>query len=220
MLWFASDICHSGFLPQFASDYSFSSDKECVIAEGEIGLSKALMAEGFRIKALFDYETVSSAWIRGYETTTQLVRDLPGLPFDNAASYKKALLERLDFVVSHVLAGNPMNPSHFFWDTLVEEFGFPFIKRELITVNPCDVPTYFKLAAHLLTQSEIETAVMEIRRHYGGRLVPTAILQRQPMPYNNKLLLAKDYRLEPLEPTLRSFRPPEINGVARIDKSA
>ena len=90
MLWFGPDVCRSSFLPQFMSNYSFTSIKEDSIMEGEIGLSRALLSEGFRIKALFDYEAVSSAWIRGYDATIELVRNLPGLPLDwPGHSFKK-----------------------------------------------------------------------------------------------------------------------------------
>jgi hypothetical protein len=218
MLWFGPDVCRSNFLPQFMSNYSFTSIKEDAIAEGEIGLSRALLSEGFRIKALFDYEAVSSAWIRGYDATVELVRNLPGLPLDwPGNSFNKTLLERLDILITHVLSGNPLNPSHFFWDTLVEDFGFPFIKRELIISNPCNVPTYFKLATHLLMESEVETAIVEIRRGYGGQLIPTSIPLPQAVSRKKKRILGNDYAHEPVDPALRLFRRPEINGVvARI----
>lgn len=222
MLWCGPDVCRSGFLPKFMSNYSFTSNKDVVINEGEIGLSRALLAAGFRIQALFNYEAVASTWIRGYDATCRLVRDLPGLPTDwPGASFKKALLERLDAVLTHVLSGVPMNSSHFFWDTLVEEFACPFVKRELIIGNPCNVPTYFKLATHLMDGSDVESAFLELRRNYGGNLVVTSIPPRQPVSSERRQVLANDQSYEPLDPALRLFQHPEITGVvARIGSNA
>jgi lipopolysaccharide biosynthesis protein len=33
------------------------------------------------------------------------------------------------------------NPTHFFWDRLIQDFGFPFIKKELILYNPDNIET-------------------------------------------------------------------------------
>ena len=149
MVWFGQKICQSGCLPRFMADYSFTSIKEDVITEGEIGLSRRLQQEGFTITALYAYQTVATAWTRRYLAIARQIAELPGLPIDSSgASFKKSLMERLDLLVNLVLSGKPLNQSHFFWDTLVEEFDCPFIKRELIVANPCNVPTYYKLGGY------------------------------------------------------------------------
>lgn len=42
---------------------------------------------------------------------------------------KTAILDRLDQVVSLVFDGTPVNPSHLFWDTLIEACDCPLLKR-------------------------------------------------------------------------------------------
>jgi hypothetical protein len=41
----------------------------------------------------------------------------------------------------------PANPSHIYWNVLLDS-GFPFIKRELLTLNPANYPfpTQFRTA--------------------------------------------------------------------------
>ena len=39
-----------------------------------------------------------------------------------------------------VRRGIGRNASHFFWDTLIRDFRFPFVKRELLLHNPLEVP--------------------------------------------------------------------------------
>ncbi len=176
MLWFGTELCRSDFLPRFMTDYDFRAHKQGAIAEGEIRLSRALLAEGFHIDALFSYEAVASAWIRQYDATARRIRDLPGACVPGTAtSFKEALLVELDRIVAHVLSGHPMNPSHYFWDTLVERFEYPFIKRELIITNPVNVPTYFKLGDHLAPGSEAHGSALEVRRLFGGQLVPISV---------------------------------------------
>ena len=176
MVWFGARVLRSGCLQNFMANYSFTSKKEDVIAEGEIGLSRMLLREGFDVRALFPYQDVVSAWIRRHAATMQAVRDLPGLPADwSGACFKKALLERLDHIMDRLLHGTPLNASHFFWDILIEDFGCPFVKRELIFVNPCNVPTYFKLASFFPTGTEAFETMTEIRHRYGGHLVAPSI---------------------------------------------
>jgi hypothetical protein len=215
MLWFGEKICHSTFLQRFMSKYTFTSNKEDVIAQGELGLSRALFAEGYSARALYDYESIAAAWLRGYDATVQLINDLPGLPYDAAGHpFKRSLMDQMDLVVNHVLSGKPMNSSHFFWDTLVEEFGCPFIKRELILSNPCNVPTYFKLASHLLAQSEVEAALIELRRRYGGHLIPTSIALSPSATRRKKRVGVTESAPEPVEPALKLLLRPELNGFA------
>ncbi len=37
------------------------------------------------------------------------------------------------------------NPTHFFWDTLIEKFNFPFVKKELVLQNPENIQNTDKL---------------------------------------------------------------------------
>ena len=34
---------------------------------------------------------------------------------------------------------HPVNPTHFYWDVLIRDFGVPFIKIELIRDNPSKI---------------------------------------------------------------------------------
>jgi hypothetical protein len=45
----------------------------------------------------------------------------------------------LDDLQSNLVRGTPLNPAHYFWDTLIADFKCPFIKRELIQANPAEV---------------------------------------------------------------------------------
>jgi lipopolysaccharide biosynthesis protein len=50
-------------------------------------------------------------------------------------------------------AWDAKNPTHFFWDQLVEQFKFPFIKKELILQNPENIQSVDKLFPFIQTHS-------------------------------------------------------------------
>jgi hypothetical protein len=41
--------------------------------------------------------------------------------------------------IRNVMAGSPVNPTHQFGEVLVRRFDFPFIKAELLVVNPSNI---------------------------------------------------------------------------------
>ena len=45
------------------------------------------------------------------------------------------------------------NPTHFFWDTLIEEFNFPFVKKELVLQNPENIQSVARLFQLIETTS-------------------------------------------------------------------
>lgn len=108
----------------------YVSSKEWVIRKYEVGLTKTMVRNGLRCKALFPYRQAAGALTR--------------------AVLKDGLLKREDlpechrqFVAGLFLAierGAPLNATHCFWDYLIAELGCPFIKRDLLLRNPTRVP--------------------------------------------------------------------------------
>lgn len=182
-IWFGPRVCKSAALPLFCAQYPFSSDKNIVIEKGELHLTKMFQEMGFSISALVPYELVASEWLSGVSSLIEDIKNLPeAYPLFSSnniesGSYKAKMLAKLDAIISSVVAGIPLNPTHFFWDCLVERFDFPFIKRELVLLNPAEVPSYFKLSGILsrLPRKFGEQA-MEVRRRYGGTKVPYYVL--------------------------------------------
>jgi hypothetical protein len=78
----------------------------------------------------------------------------------------------MDRVVALVLDGTPVNPGHFFWDILVESCDCRLIKRDLVILNPCQVPTYFRLGPLLAGLPQARRMLLELRQIHGGTLIP------------------------------------------------
>jgi len=58
-------------------------------------------------------------------------------------------------------ANGPINPTHHAWRELIAEFGFPFIKRNLILVNPNSVPSVRNWRSALPRECLLDAAAIE-----------------------------------------------------------
>ena len=91
---------------------------DAVIAEqGEIGLTRRMLEAGHRVAALFGYDRITAGLTPG----------------DLAALGPR-------FAEPDALSRYPLNPTHHLWRLLVERFGFPYLKTELLLRNPNGVP--------------------------------------------------------------------------------
>jgi lipopolysaccharide biosynthesis protein len=104
--------------------------KTFIVRQYEIGLTQALMRGGLRCRALFPYRDAVSALIRA-------IREQNALGNETLSLAQRDYLKHL-FGMTQM--GTPLNPTHYFWDYLVGKMGCPFIKRDLLRDNPCDVP--------------------------------------------------------------------------------
>lgn len=142
-LLFREKCVKSGFLQRFVDAYPYSNEKDNVIREGELTLTRELMASGFKCAAVYPYEQLASQWLDRLQSYIKEIRNLP----ENVACKEKQIsLPEVDYFVNlgrHIRRGDPVNPSHYFWDILIER-GCPFVKRELLFKNPIGHPMLYK----------------------------------------------------------------------------
>ena len=115
-----------------------SRSKWRLVQVGEIGLTRRMLERGHRVAALF-----------GYDRVTEGLSPAELLPFGSR------------FAEPGAVTRYPLNPTHHLWRILVERFGFPYLKTELVLRNVgrlsgvdawseiVDAPTRTVLAAHL-----------------------------------------------------------------------
>ncbi|MGQ9367373.1 rhamnan synthesis F family protein [Azospirillum sp. ST 5-10] len=104
--------------------------KTWAVRRYEVGLTRHLQRGGFRCRALFRYREIATR-------ITDTVLDQRLLDDDNLDHARKAYLGR---VLSCLLSGIPLNGSHYFWDVMIANMEFPFIKRDLLHKNPVRIP--------------------------------------------------------------------------------
>jgi hypothetical protein len=169
MILFRREALQEGSVLAFFDCYPFPSVKSEVIRQGELGLTRQILASGIDLTPLSPYEQVAGKWLDALPTTVERMRSAF---LDLAANRGRRFDERLEVieaVADSILSGKPLNPSHFFWRTLIADFQHPFVKRELIMKNPANVPDLFLVhtrqeAEHLLVSEEL----LQYARLEGG----------------------------------------------------
>ena len=166
----------------FVREFAFPNKKEDVIAQGEVALGKAMSESGLGVEALFPYEEVAAKWLASYSSRIARWRRSPerksgsrvireGVVLSNSG-HSDFAIDFLTNVAGDIRHLRPLNPTHFFWDTLITEFAFPFVKRELLTLNPSQVPNVHDFASIVgpLTPRQRGDLIQILRR--ASKLAP------------------------------------------------
>ncbi|SDR51052.1 Rhamnan synthesis protein F [Rhizobiales bacterium GAS113] len=100
--------------------------KRAVIERLEIELTQFFLDRGYHLTAAFPYNALVDRFM------SLLASEQP----DEMAETELESKERLR---THFATGSRVNSTHYFWDILINEFRYPFIKGELLSQNPSAV---------------------------------------------------------------------------------
>jgi hypothetical protein len=100
--------------------------KTWIIHQSEIKLTQVLTQQKLRVRVLAPY----------YEVAKVTLEKLQRRPADLSPVH----LDFLNRLEGLLIRGIPLNSSHVFWETLLTDFGCPFLKREAIVTNPVELP--------------------------------------------------------------------------------
>lgn len=117
--------------PAFAAFWKklrYVQSKIWIVHKYEVGLTRSLRRAGLRCRAAFPYRQAATALV---EAVVEHNID------DDLDSVRKSFIRQL---FRSINAGVPLNGTHFFWDYLIAEMEFPFLKRELLQKNPARIP--------------------------------------------------------------------------------
>jgi lipopolysaccharide biosynthesis protein len=92
---------------QFIDELHISHSKWVLVRRGELRLARWMLRRGHRVAAVFGYDRLIQAAL--------------------ADPAERETRNWLDW---------PLNPTHHLWHILLRQFGFPFLKTELILRNP------------------------------------------------------------------------------------
>ncbi|MCO5132148.1 MAG: rhamnan synthesis F family protein [Xanthobacteraceae bacterium] len=126
-------------------------DKGWVVRNGEVGLSRCLRKAGLRGGTLVSYA----------EAAAHLEKERPADPAEQRF-WRRARLR--------VRGRIPLNPMHYFWDIIILEFGCPFIKRDLLRLNPANVPSLSRWQSVIAARSAYDLTM--IQRHLAAASQP------------------------------------------------
>ncbi len=115
---------------KFWSNMILVRNRDWVIRQYELGLTKTCIEAGLLCKAVFPFrdtaQVVINAVLKGQ------ILESKTLP-QHHVNYVRHIFSSLE-------SGVPLNPTHFLWDYLIETLRCPFIKRDLISANKLNVP--------------------------------------------------------------------------------
>jgi lipopolysaccharide biosynthesis protein len=154
-LLFGRRALASAAFGRFWGNVRYVQAKSWAIDRYEIGLTRALMADGLRCRALCPYREAA--------TGLMAVADRELAPETGPAELSPTRRMFLGRVADAVAFGVPLNSCHFLWDHLVLHMGCPFIKRELLRDNPASVPGVIRWREVVQAVSKYDTDL--IARH-------------------------------------------------------
>jgi tetratricopeptide (TPR) repeat protein len=156
----------------FFLNFEPAPTRDLVVTDGEIRLSKEMIKARVAAKAMIPYPTLTKTWLRRLPSQIEWADTLPvrleetGLSHvmtaDVAARFS-AYLE--DWLFGHAIrlrAGLPCNPQHWLWDVLIATGKFPFVKKDLLLINPAHIPTIIRLS-DILPQTQQPSSVELLR---------------------------------------------------------
>ncbi len=141
---------------RYLSAFGFPEEKIEIVRQGEIGFSAAMKNSSLKLGVMVPYAALAEAWLAEAPARQAWLDALaegeaPGLaatliPAPARAAFVRfaeTWLRQIEGIVRR--GGSLINPQHHFWDTLIARFSYPFVKRDLLTLNPIHVPTVPRL---------------------------------------------------------------------------
>jgi hypothetical protein len=125
----------------FLEDIALSADKEIMIKNGELSFSTFIARRNVPVWSLYGLRQIEDAALKDKRKRLQTVLSLghQGI-YEYTNNNPEASDEDLNVRIRNVFISSPVNPTHQFGEILVREFDFPFIKTELLVVNPTNMP--------------------------------------------------------------------------------
>lgn len=133
---------------KFWTEMRYINYKSAVVQRYEIGLTKLLLRLRFKCSALFPYEVASKLMyseLSNADVESGTAKTLP-----------RHQRDYFDTVTQSLSKGVPLNGTHFLWEKLLVDMGCPFVKRELLSVNPMKIPDLIRFEDKLTKVSKYD----------------------------------------------------------------
>ncbi|MBI1339398.1 polysaccharide biosynthesis-like protein [bacterium] len=128
-------------------------NKRLVIQRYEIGLTQHMIRHGVGCEAVFPYRQLAQSYADNFAD----MKDV------DQHRFTPQQLTSIRHIYEAIRSGVPVNASHFMWDRLLLFHRSPYLKRELLTINPTGVPLAGYWERALRSVSDYDTT--QIDRH-------------------------------------------------------
>lgn len=138
---------------KFWSRFPNVSDKGWLIRNGEIRMSSVLAREKLKLGALCPY----------WDVSRKLLEQIEDMDLGKKSTLSPAEVMYFTHIKNLIILGRPSNPSHYYWDALIRDWKCPFLKRELLQINPVGIPRPWQWETLLRENTAYDTNL--ISRH-------------------------------------------------------
>ncbi len=147
---------HGEAFRHFTATYAYPNERDAVVTQGELGLSRILVADGgVTMAVLAPYRELVREHLADASRPLDELRALPeyhdALPaevgyFDRPQrGYVDSAMAWSLKLLSDLRSGIGRNPQHVFWEPLLTRYRVPFVKKELLLSNPAGVPFFWRI---------------------------------------------------------------------------
>jgi lipopolysaccharide biosynthesis protein len=141
---FLPNALRSTIFKNFWSDLPYINHRMWVIRNAEVKLTQILQDAQLKAGVLAPYGAVAAT------ARERLARQVP-------QGSEHGAFERFR---AQVMNEGVVNPTQFFWDVLITDYACPFIKRDLLTSNPNDVPGTSLWPQVIVAHSEYDVSMI------------------------------------------------------------
>jgi lipopolysaccharide biosynthesis protein len=146
---FLPNALKSAAFKQFWSDLLYVDHRMWVIRNTEVKLTQILQDALLKTSVLAPYRAVAAT-----------ARDRLSRQIETVLDFERAADDRFR---AQIMKDGVVNPMQFFWDVLISDYACPFIKRDLLTSNPNNVPGTARWPEVIAAHSGYDTSL--IARH-------------------------------------------------------
>jgi len=134
--------------------------KSWAIRNGELKITEVLMKAGFKCSALWPYEKLAAQ-----------LDPIKRIANRGATPFTRLRLRHRHNLTYALEEGRALNPTADLWRQLLQ-LGFPFIKRELLRLNPSGVPDTLEWKSEVAATSGADVRLIEedLRKSVRGRV--------------------------------------------------
>ncbi len=127
---------------RFRNSYAYPDHRHEVVRQGEVGLSRALVADrSLAVRVVAPYSGLAR---RTLDAAPDLLAAIGALAEQGVAAPEPGFVGTATAftlkLLSDIREGVARNPQHVFWEPLLAHHRVPFVKRELLQHNPGGVP--------------------------------------------------------------------------------
>lgn len=172
-LRFGKAPLRNGLIARFAEQYPITQSKAEIVRAGEIGLSELALDQGYTLKSEYSFEAVRDKWLANCgRYKDDAVRAICDAGFTTFSSVAESIETKFEEIRSGVMFGAPLNPTHYFWRTLCEDYSFPLLKRDLLLKNPAGIPDWHLIPSVFERFNPASKQMIKTAYRESGGLVP------------------------------------------------